>query len=414
MHFALSCAIKDFKRHLRDPLEIATWLGIPLLIGFMVTMAMGGKGGPQPQAHILVADEDGSFLSGLFVGALSQEAAGGVIRAENVATEDGMRRIQRGEATALLRIPEAFGECLLLEKPSVLELHINPSQQILPNIVEEYLLVLLDGVFYLHRVIGEDLQTFAGGPPDGSGTFPDLTVSNFSVKINHLAGRLGRYLDPPLIRFESKESEKENSGDEVSAGLLFFPGILFMSLLFVALAMSSDLWQEKKQKTLLRVVVSPQRTSAFLFGKLAAGSVFIFSVALVALSIGYAYFSLYPATLPFAVLWSTMSGVMLLSLLLLLQLFASSQRAGSILNMALIFPLMMLGGSFFPFEAMPSWMAAVGKFTPNGWALEHLKDILLRRTDIAGSVTAFLGVLAVSIVLFLFAVRRLRSSFVVG
>jgi ABC-type multidrug transport system permease subunit len=414
MRFVLSCAIKDLKRHLRDPLEIASWLGIPLLIGFMVTMAMGGKSGPQPQAHVLVADEDDSFLSRLFVGALSQEAAGGLIRAENVAAVDGMKRIAKGKATAFLLIPEGFGEALLLEEPSVIELHTNPAQDILPNIVEEYLLVLLDGVFYLHRVIGEDLRAFAAGPSGGASTFPDVTVSNFSVKINRLAGRLGRYLDPPLIRLESKERKKEDSGENISTGLLFFPGILFMSLMFVALAMSSDLWQEKEQKTLLRVVVSPQRTSTYLFGKLLAGAVFMLAVALVALSIGYSYFSLNPATLPFAVLWATVSGVMMLSLFLLLQLYSSSQRAGSILNMALIFPLMMLGGNFFPFEAMPSVMAAAGKFTPNGWALEQLKDILLQRTDIAGSITALSSVFAASILLFLLAVRRLRSSFVIG
>jgi ABC-type multidrug transport system permease subunit len=50
----------------------------------------------------------------------------------------------------------------------------------------------------------------------------------------------------------------------------------------------------------------------------------------------------------------------------------------------------MLGGSFFPFEAMPTGMALVGRLTPNGWALSLFKRIL------DGSVT--FGTLAVSAV----------------
>jgi len=415
MRFLWSCARKDFKRHLRDPLEIATWLGIPLLIGVLVTLAVGGKGGPHPQAYVLVADEDDSFLSNIFVGALSQDATGaGLIRAKKIGAEEGLKRIKKGKATALLRIPRGFGEALLLESPCVLDLYTNPSQQVLPEIVEEYLSVMLEGIFYVHRLLGDDLRTFVEGARTDAGAPADAAIADFSIKVSHLAEGLAKYLDPPLIRLESRQLSKEDSAGEAGTGVLFLPGILFMSLLFISLAISSDLWVEKEQHTLLRAAVSPRGMSSFLLGKIAAGVAFMLVVSALALGVGYAYFPLDPATLPFAVLWCAVTGVMLMSLLMLLQLFASSRRAGSILVMALIFPLMMLGGSFFPFEAMPSWMAAAGRLTPNGWAVEHLKNIILKRADLSGSLAALAGVLFITAVLLVVAVRRLRSKFVLG
>jgi hypothetical protein len=37
-----------------------------------------------------------------------------------------------------------------------------------------------------------------------------------------------------------------------------------------------------------------------------------------------------------------------------------------------LFPLLMAGGSFFPFEALPDWIAAIGRRTPNGFVADRL------------------------------------------
>jgi ABC-type multidrug transport system permease subunit len=225
---------------------------------------------------------------------------------------------------------------------------------------------------------------------------------------------LTAYIDPMIIDLQSSAIKEEDSDTEVSIGMLFIPSILFMSLLFMAQGISSDLWLEKEQRTLHRVVVSPQRITSFLLGKMTAGAIFMLLVCLFGLSIGYVYFKISPATLPLAAVWATFSGTMLLAMMMVIQLLATSQRGGEILSLAIVFPLMMAGGSFFPLEAMPAWMAAIGRLTPNGWALERLKTILIG-TSTAGSLgSAFLGMLAVTMVLFLVSSWRLRKKFGAG
>ena len=72
----------------------------------------------------------------------------------------------------------------------------------------------------------------------------------------------------------------------------------------------------------------------------------------------------------------------------------------------------MLGGSFFPSEVMPKWMAAVGRHTPNGWSLEHLKDILVARADVASLGIGTAALLLVGAILFALCARSMRGAFV--
>jgi ABC-type multidrug transport system permease subunit len=412
--FVWSTAAKDLRRHAHDPMGLIFWIGVPLVIGLLMTSMSGGDDGPQPQAHVLVADLDDSFLSGLLVGALSQDAAGGLIQAEAVELADGRARMDDGEASALLVIPAGFAQAVLDEEPTTLELVTNPSQRILPGIVEESLSIFVDGTFYLHRLIGEDLQAFSAGPDSGN-TFPDQQIAEFSITVNQLVNRISEALSPLLIELETVAlGEEKTEGPSVNVALLFLPSILVMSLLMMAQGMSGDLWKERELRTLRRVVVSPQSIVGFLAGKLLSGAVIMFTVCFVVLTIGYSHFSIPLVTLPFAVLWAVFSGATLTALMTVLQLWASSRRSANIVTIALMFPLLMVGGSFFPFEAMPEEMVAIGKLTPNGWALTQLKAILLQRVVPAELAAAFTQLLAVGVVLFVINARRLRAGFARG
>ena len=416
MRFLWSTALKDLRLRRREPLSFALWVGIPLMIGALIIMAAGGSDGAKPQAHLFVVDEDDSLLSRLLVAALSQDAAGGLIRAESVTYELGRERLDKGEGTALLVIPRNFGGAVLREEESTLRLVTNPAQTILPGIVGEALSMMVDAVFYIQRLAGDELREIADGPGAGRDTFTDSRIADFSVRINRAVERLMGSVNPMLIAMERSSGAVEGEPEEErpSYGLLFLPGILFMSMLFMAQGLSDGIWEERTQMTLRRVLVSPQSTLVFLTGKLLAGMIVMALVALVGLTAGFSYLSISPALLPAALVWAAFSGGMLLSIFMFIQLLAPSQRAGNIIAMAFIFPLMMIGGSFFPFEAMPSWMAGVGKFTPNGWALERLKLILLEKLPATEFALGMLLLAFACLFFFLLSAWRLRRGFAEG
>ena len=105
-------------------------------------------------------------------------------------------------------------------------------------------------------------------------------------------------------------------------------------------------------------------------------------------------------------MWKSVFGATLLALMLALKMLASSQRAAGLIGNLVLFPLMMVGGSLFPFEAMPAWLARIGRWTPNGWSVGVLDRILFASPQAREVVLAALAsLLAIAVLVSLCAAR---------
>ncbi len=413
MRFFLDSAKKDMRRRLKDPVALAMWLGIPLVIGGLMSLATGGGG--TPTAHVLLVDQDDTFLSNFISGAGGQGQLGDFLEIERVELDEGMQRIEAGDGTGLLVLPEGFTEAFLAEEPTTLTLITNPSLSILPAILQEGLEMFVEASFYLQRILGEPLREMSEGPPDGADFFSDLKIASLSTDINRRMRRLEDVLFPVVLKLETEVAEEgEGKEEEFNFGLFFLPGVLFMALLFIAQGMSEDLWQEKDGGTLRRVFSTPQHIGVFLGGKLAAGALVMLGVSLAGLSIGVLLFDLAPAPMPLALVWCTFCGTALLALFFALQLLASTRRAGNILSSIVLFPMMMIGGTFFPFETMPEWMADVGRWTPNGLGVTQLKKIMVAELDPGSLLLSVAGIGLFAVLTFVFSIRRVRLRFAVS
>lgn len=406
---ALWCFVrKDLIRHRREPLTFLVWLGIPLLIGALFTFLFGSDEGPQPSARLLIVDEDQSLVSGLLVRAFGEQNTRGFIRGETVAADEGRRLMAAGEASALLTLPKGFASAILREEPFTLPLLTNPAQRILPKLVEETLGVLVDGHFYLHRLAGDDLRWLANldRPPT------DTEIAAFSGRLRDRYARLQRSINPPLLSVASEPPPPDAAKPaQSSAVLLFLPGLLFMALLFMAQGLAREYWEERDLHTLHRILVTPGGSRLFLVGKLVTAWLLMLIVATICLILAMVVLHLPGRSFLPALVWASLAGAGLMAAFTLLALAMPSARATNMLGMAIIFPLMMLGGSFFPFEAMPAWMAAVGTWTPNGWALLRLKAILAGELGPVALGLGLVAMLAVTAALTLLGTRRLRARF---
>jgi hypothetical protein len=352
---------------------------------------------------------------------MGQGQAASVVNAEEVAEAEGRRRIAAGEATALLFIPPGFSGAVLRGDPAVLRLVTNPSERILPGIVEEWLEVLVDAVFYAQRLLGDDLRAMAEGPPKGGSAMPDAWVADLSVRINRLVTSTADWLTPPVIALETTSAEDATrapadsaaadpaGGARRSFALAFVPGLLLMALLFVAQNLAEDFWREREAGTLRRAAITPHGLPGALYGKTLFGTLLLGVISVAPLVAGWAYFGLAWPLLPVALAWCILSGLLLLSMMTLLMLLATTRRNAHMLGMAVTFPLMMLGGSFFPFHMMPAGMAAIGRLTPNGWALSRLLEIVLGQMRPGPLLASGAGIAALIAALLAISLRRLRT-----
>jgi len=415
MRYLFVAAAKDIRRRLADPAAFAIWIGLPLLLGGLLSFINDDDAAP-PRATVLVVDEDDTFSSGLLLTALERAPT---MELKTVSIDEGRRRIDDGDATALLVVPKGFEQAVFdassassasAASAAELTLVTNPAQQILPGIVEETLEIVVEGVFYAQQIFGSALRRIAdqrSGPPS------DVEVAAMAVEINREAASLQNVLFPPAIALTVVRAAPEQAGPSLSFGQLFFPGMLFMSLLFIAGGMAGDIWEEQQMGTLKRALSTAQSARRLLAGKLVAGIVMMTVIGSVALAAGTVLFDLAWWRVPAALAWSVFTGSALLALFTPLQMLASSQRAADMLSSTILFPLMMLGGSFFPFETMPAWMAAVGQWTPNGLGVARLKDLLYGDVALAPLAIAALGIGVPAAAAFLFSARRLRRRFAV-
>lgn len=432
--FLRMAAKKDIRRVSRDPWKLLLWLGVPLLIGTLMTTLMGGSDGPKPQALLYLDDQDDSFLSGALISAFSNEQVGDLVQVERISRKEGLARLNRNQGSAVLVIPAGFGQAVLEETPITLELLTNPAQRILPGILEELLALVSEAVFYLHRTIGEELKLMLDGPEPGEYTLADPKVGMIAIGINQTVNRLSDYFDPLLIELEmggtadsaqhpatdgGAESEADqaatvNASVELPASFYMLPSVLMMALFFLAQGLSEDYWSEREAGTLRRSACTPQKLSALMAGKLLGVATVLAAIGVLLFAAGYLYHDYLPwSTLPLAVCWWTSGGLAIYLLLSLIQMLCTSRRGGSILTNLLMFPLLMMGGSFFPFEAMPSWMAEAGRFTPNGWILQELKPVILGKRQLLGLGAPFGGLVAgCGLLIYLLRARLRRVVFV--
>jgi len=403
---------KDVRRRLRDPAALAIWLGIPVVLGTLITAVSSG-GGAQLRAEVLVVDQDDSFASQLLLGVFQQGPAEGLFAAREVELEDGRALLDDGQASALLVIPEGFAEALLLEQPATLQLVTNPAQRILPGLVEETLRAVCDLAFYAQRVLGAQVQRIRAISDEERGP-TQAEVAAISVEVRDALERVEDLVFPPALELETAALEPDRAEplQRPSVGRLILPGILLMALLFVAQGTSEDLWEERERGTLRRAACSPVPLPVWLFGKLLSAGAVMLAIALAAALIGVVALDLEPLRALVGAGWAALTASAFAVLMLLLQALAGSRRGGGVLGMLVLFPLLMLGGSFFPFAAMPAGLARIGRLTPNGMALVQLERLLDGSADADGLARTAALLLVSAAALFVLLLARVRRAFV--
>jgi ABC-type multidrug transport system permease subunit len=398
---------KDLSRARRDPFALLMWVAIPLILGTLIT-AVFGRGGATPQGRLLIADEDDTFVSNVLAGAFSREPLSKMVLVEKVSREEGRTRIDHGDASAFLVIPKGLADAVLQDQPFRLELLTNPAQSILPKIIQEVLGVVVEAEFYLHRVAGDELLNFSrrrdrNRPPG------DIEIASYSVTVNHAIDRVRKYLIPPAIQLETSVASANAS--RKSFGAVLFPTFIFMAVIFTAGALANDIWKERNAGTLRRLRMTPAPLAAFLAGRLLFVMLVFAATGLMGVSVARWLANVPVAHFAGAVAWLVFSGAVFFLLLLCVVMQAETQRGASTLSNLVIFPLSMLGGTFFPFEQMPAWMVRIGSKTPNGLAVLQFYSILEGSVNLRSLALVAAGLSILSALAFVLALRRLRGGF---
>lgn len=400
MRFFLASFAKDLRLAAGDRWGFLIALAVPAaLIGLMVVIFGGEK--ITPKGLLLIADQDSSLVSRLLKSTFSQGQLAGMITTEEVQEEAGRARINRGDGSALLIIPSGFGAAFLERRPAALTLLENPSEEILPSIIEEVLSIAADGGFYIQNALGESFEGLQSnvGPAQ---------VSALSLAGYQLANKVNRFTSPPRIALEERVVE---TGRRTSFAALMFPGVLMLALLFTSQTVAAEVWKEREQGVLRRILASPSSSAGWLAGKIAAAGV-VFSIIVAGALLAARWALHLRPDQPFMLLaWTVYAGMMLFLFITAVQFLASNSRNASVFTTLFVMPLSIAGGSMWPLDFFPPALARIGRLTPNGAAVEQMRAIADGRFDWTTFAVTAAALTLLGLAAFAISLAALRRGF---
>jgi len=410
---------KDLLRKARSPLGLLVVLAFPIMFSSIIALAFGG--GEAPRVHLLVENLDDNFFGNALISALASDEMARHFDVEIVGDE-GLSRIEKGEGSALLRIPDLFTENLIEGRPSTLELVRNPAQGIMPEIAEQLAGVLVEILDSGSRVLREPLGTLAPFIREDAAEMSLEAFTGISGSIFESVKGAGDYVYPPVIRLssvtlgeEKVEGEKEEEA-ESDAGVGFFriflfvfPGIAVYALFLVGDLAMRDILVEGEAGTLRRQIQGPLTSGMVVRAKAA----FSASVALISLVILTAFAWIAgPASIDVA-------GYLLLSLALILAIVGSAsfiygaagrQQRGAVIASIVYLLLAFAGGSFIQIDAMPGIIRLVAPISPFYWGTEGYRSLLEGGAGLADILPSIVVLAAMGVVFLLLGGALLNRS----
>jgi ABC-2 type transport system permease protein len=363
-------------RKWKNPVVIIGFLFIP----FIFTVIFGlvfGSGGEEtlPKVKILAVDKDKSLISGFVLASLTQGELNELIELEEVEEEEGYKRLDRGKASALLIIPENFGEDVWDGEHTELLLVKNPAEQFLPQIAQEILDTLTLILSSLRHIFADELNTIREFAELDE--FPDEAISTLAVKFKNRIEGVSKYVFPPIISLKQITlSEEKEEVSDLSIYSYILPGIALMFLLFICNTVFEDILREKEAGTLTRIRISPASMTQYIWSKIVTSGLIGMICTAALILLGRALFSI-PWGDPVAVsLLVLCLNILIAGFIAFLYAFVRTERQAGALLTTVILLMSMLGGSMVPVENFPPVIAKFSKLTLNYWGITSFKRLM--------------------------------------
>ena len=405
---------KDFRRKWKNPVVILGFLLIPVIFTFIFGFVFGSSEEEiLPKVRVLVVDNDKSLISQFLIAAFNQGELKKFIQADVVEEKQGRELLDDGKASALLIIPESFGDDVWQGEKVELTLLKNPSEQFLPQIAEEIVdttSLLLSALF---SVFSDELSTIQNAVDKGE--FSNTDISTISIQVKDRIEGVAKFIFPPLITLKEKtitEGDKEEAASISIQGYIL-PAIAIMFLLFICNIVFEDVLHEKETGTLLRMSVSPMKISEFIWSKTITSALIGMCCTLVLVAIGRIIFAIQWGNIFLVILILFCLNIMLAGCISFIYSFIrTEQQAGAVLS-SVIITMSLLGGSMMPVENFPLFIQQISKFTPNYWGIKAFQKAILR-DPIHEVIPILIGMLGIgvlfSIVGSFFMGRHLRKG----
>ncbi len=352
----------------RDRGELISMLVLPILLTYVFGVAFGSQGAERAVKIAWVAEDSSSYASQIET--LVDDD--GSVEVERMTADEARAALEDGLAALAVSVPAGFGEALEAGRQATIEVTQEPRSSRSLAAIE----------------IVQGAAARVGANVQAARVTREILESPSQSELYETADSLWEP-EPPIAVTGTRVTASEVRGDSVLAGTneQYSIGFTIMFVMFMAFGSAGGILEEREQGTLRRLLITPAPRAQILGGKVAGviGTSALEATILVGLG-----------ALAFGVPW----GRDPLALLLVLgaYIFASAGLAVFITavvrtrsQLSAIGPiastgLAMLGGCYWPIEITPPFMQTIAKFTPTGWGMAGLLDVVSRGQGIEAAL----------------------------
>jgi len=389
-------ALKDLSQIFRDKKSLLFLVAMPIV--FTVFMGFAYQTGSDENVDhriplaVVNPEPDGVLNKALFARLETSDS----VRAVGMNETEAMDALRKGDMAGVLLIPVGFSEKASTGETAQLTLISDPVSaqgQSLYQILRTPVTQLMSALEISQASV--DLVSAKDATAEQSAAF-ELAWSKWNTSSQI-----------PLVKIEQAIAAPSSDWTGGNPYNQSSPGILVMFAIFGLVTSAQILVQERKSRTLQRLITTAMQPWQIVAGHMLAMFAITFLQTAMLVIFGQLVLKVDYLREPLGILLLAVTlGLWVASLGLLIGVVAKEEQQVILFSMVAMFLFSALGGAWFPLETSGGAFAAIGKILPSAWAMNGFQNILIRGLGL-GSVWTAVGVLsAYALLFFVLAVWR--------
>jgi len=364
----LDLTLKDLSQMLRDKRSLLFLVLMPIGFTFFMGFAYrnASDGNADKRIPLAVVDpEPDAVLNKMLIGRLDLSEE---IRIEPMSENQAMDALHKSDVAGVFVIPQGFSEQASAGKVPQLKL-IADSTSAQGQSLYQLLRVPISQLMSAVEISRETAEIVGAQDP----------AAEQQAAFELAWGKWDANSRLSLVRVEQAVAQSSQDWTGGNPYNQSSPGILVQFAVFGLVTSAQILVQERKSRTLPRLITTAMRPWQIVAGHMLAMFTIVFLQTLMlvlfgqwVLKVNYLHEPL--GTLLVAVtlcLWVASMG-------LLIGVVAREEQQVILYSMIAMFLFSALGGTWFPLESSASTFAALGRLTPSAWAMNGFQNILIR------------------------------------
>ena len=398
----LAILLKDLKLFFSDRKSVLLTFLLPILLISLFAFAFGGIGSSsEPRViNLLLTDIDDTTETKTLISSL-EEIKG--LKIITTTLEKATNAVRKGDYLGVLILKEGFEKAVLNGEPVPIELKYDSSRETEIGMLQAVLmekLIQSIGEKSISKNIENMIDTkFANLTPNMRKKIKETVTEDDALQTNSM-------VDFQLTTVVKDSAKRTNFGLIQAVA-----GVAIMMLLFSIAELGGGLLEEKEAGTLKRLLYSPIKPRAILFGKMGAALILAIVQLLIMFVFAWLAFGLpilddLPSLLVliFAVAFAVASfGIFLVSI-------AKSRKQLSGLSSLIILTMSAIGGSMIPLFIMPPIMKKIAVVSVNYWGIQGFYDIFARDLSFTEVLPRVFVLLGIGLVMSLISLRLFKKN----